>query len=96
MSECSRNLCARVGELLLQFRDGSLPIDDLTFVREHLHRCPPCVGIFKSYEEVVEVLQRLQPVRMPPGLLERMRRKIAEGASIEDEQNDPDGPCADA
>ena len=88
MSECSYDLCRRVGELLLQFRDQDLPPDDLEFVRDHLHKCPPCVGIFNSYEEVVEVLHRLQPVKMPEGLMDRMKRKIAEGASIEDEE-----PC---
>ncbi|MDF1699657.1 MAG: zf-HC2 domain-containing protein [Planctomycetota bacterium] len=85
MSQCSAEFCKRVADMLLQFRDGTLPEEDVQFVRDHLHHCPPCVGIFNSYEEVLEVLQRLQPVKMPEGLLERMKRKIAEGASIEDE-----------
>ncbi len=91
MSDCNASTCKRVADLLLQFRDGSLPAEDLAFVREHLHRCPPCVGIFDSYQEVIDVLQRLQPVRMPEGLMERMRHKVAEGASMDDE-----GPCEDA
>jgi hypothetical protein len=90
MSDCNAATCKRVADLLLQFRDGSLSEEDVQFVREHLHLCPPCVGIFDSYEEVIDVLQRLQPICMPEGLLERMRRKVAEGASIDDE-----GPCED-
>lgn len=88
MNDCSGEVCRRVGALLLQFRDGELADDEIAFVREHLHKCPPCVGIFNSYEEVVDVLHRLQPVKMPEGLMERMKRKIAEGASIDDEE-----PC---
>lgn len=88
MSDCSGEFCKRVSEMLLQFRDGTLPAEDVQFVRDHLHKCPPCVGIFNSYEEVVEVLHRLQPVPMPTDLLERMKRKIAEGASFDDEE-----PC---
>jgi hypothetical protein len=88
MGECSQDLCKRVAENLLQFRDGSLPAEDVQFVRDHLHRCPPCVGIFNSYEEVIEVLQRLKPDPMPEGLLERMRAKVADGADISDEGKD--------
>ena len=70
-------VCRRVTEKLLLFRDGELPEDEIQYVREHLHLCPPCLDLFNSYEELVDILQRLKPVKVPEGLLERMKRKMA-------------------
>ena len=35
--------------------------------------------IFRSYEEVVDILHRLEPTQMPESLLERLKRRMAEG-----------------
>ena len=75
------NLCREVAEKLLLYRDGNLPEEEEPFIREHLQYCPPCLDLLNSYEEVCEVLKRLQPVNMPCDLIdrmkERMKRKLA-------------------
>jgi hypothetical protein len=70
------SMCKHIAEKLLQFRDGTLPEEETQFLREHLQYCPPCLDLFESYEEVVEVLHRLQPLNMPSDLLQRMRQRL--------------------
>lgn len=76
--------CRDVAEKLLLFRDGDLPESETQFLREHLHMCPPCADLFRSYEEAVEVLRRLDPVKMPDGLLDRLKRKLSGEGSCGD------------
>ena len=70
--------CKEVAELLLRFKDGDLSEAETHHLREHLHMCPPCTDLFNSYEEAVEVLRRLKPVKMPEGLCERLKQKLKE------------------
>jgi len=72
------SVCQKVAENLLLFRDGGLPEQEMQFLREHLHYCPPCLELLDGYEEVLNVLERLKPVNMPSGLMERMRSKLRE------------------
>jgi anti-sigma factor RsiW len=68
--------CRRMAEDLLRFRDGQLAPAEVEHLREHLHLCPPCASLFSSYEEAVQILERLRPVRMPEGLLERLKDRL--------------------
>ncbi len=70
------SMCMQVAEKLLLFRDGTLPENEVQFLREHLQYCPPCLDLLNGYEEIVEVLHRLQPVNMPVNLLERMKERV--------------------
>jgi anti-sigma factor (TIGR02949 family) len=82
MGGCHQHeVCRDLAEKLLLFRDGTLPPEDTEHLRLHLQQCPKCLDLLSSYDEVVEVLQRLEPVGMPPGLLERMRARMAEELS---------------
>ena len=71
--------CKDVADKLLLFRDGDLDEGETAFLRQHLHLCPTCMDLLRSYEEVVEVLHRLQPAQMPEGLLDRLKRRMQEG-----------------
>jgi hypothetical protein len=70
------NICKKVAENLLLYRDGTLPEEEMQFLRQHLQYCPPCLLVLEGYEEVLDVLQRLKPVNMPPDLMERMQGKL--------------------
>jgi len=70
--------CKDVAEKLLLFRDGDLGEQETEFLRQHLHYCPMCVDLLRSYEEVVEVLHRLKPEKMPDGLLDRLKKRLEE------------------
>lgn len=71
--------CRDVGERLLAFRDGTLPPAETDWLREHLHLCPNCMALLSSYDAMLDVLERLEPVRMPPGVLERIQRNLEQG-----------------
>jgi anti-sigma factor RsiW len=76
--------CRQMAEDLLRFRDGQLPPAEVQHLREHLHLCPPCASLFRTYDEAVEVLARLRPVRMPDGLLDRLKARLDSGGPYVD------------
>jgi anti-sigma factor (TIGR02949 family) len=76
MSEHSSCSCRDLAEKLLLFKDGDLDEMDTEVLREHLHLCPHCLDLLHSYDEVIEVLHRLEPANLPPGLLDRLRRSM--------------------
>ena len=71
--------CKDVAEKLLLFRDGDLDDDQTSLLRPHLHLCPMCMDLLRSYDEVVEILHRLEPTQMPAGMLERLKQRMVEG-----------------
>lgn len=71
--------CRDVGERLLAFRDGTLSAEETRWLQEHLHLCPNCIALLDSYDEVVRVLERLRPVDIPSGTLDRIRQRLEEG-----------------
>lgn len=71
--------CKEVAETLLLFRDGELDEEQTDFLRQHLHLCPMCMDLLRSYEEVVDILHRLEPAQMPEGLLDRLKQRMTDG-----------------
>ena len=71
--------CKSVAEKLLLFRDGVLDAEETEFLRQHLHLCPMCMDLLRSYDEVVDILKRLKPTKMPEGLLDRLKQRMVEG-----------------
>lgn len=72
--------CQELGELLMQYRDGTLEAERAEFLSQHLHECPNCLALLGSYEDTIEVVQRLRPVKLPTGLLERLRAHLTRRA----------------
>ena len=70
--------CRDVADRLLRVRDGDLGAEETELLRLHLHMCPMCMDLLRSYDEVVDVLRRLQPVKMPAGLLGRLKKGMQE------------------
>lgn len=70
--------CRDVGDRLMLFRDGTLSPKETEWLRQHLHLCPNCISLLDSYDEVVRVLERLKPVDLPPGALDRIRQRLEE------------------
>ena len=89
------NLCREVAEKLLQFRDGELAEIEEPFIREHLQYCPSCLDLLNGYDEVCEVLHRLKPVGMPPGIMDRCKEKMRRVLAGEDPLEDDLGSCCE-
>ena len=76
------NCCNDIAEKLLLFRDGALPPEEMGHLRDHLHHCPTCLCLLNGYDEVIDVLERLQPVNMPADLFARMKKCLHEKTDI--------------
>jgi hypothetical protein len=71
--------CKNLADKLLLFRDGDLGAAETEYLRTHLHDCPMCLELLRSYDELVTVLHRLQPVCLPAGLVDRLKARLREG-----------------
>ena len=76
MNEHVPYTCRDLVDKLLLFKDGELGDHETELLRQHLHLCAPCLELLHSYDEVIEVLHRLEPVRLPDGLLDRLRHSM--------------------
>lgn len=70
--------CRRTDELLSAYLDGDLPERERAGFAEHLRQCPRCTGEEKALKETLSLLRNLPPVQAPSGLLEGVRRRIAQ------------------
>ena len=68
--------CRDLAEKLLLFKDGDLGPEETEYLRQHIHLCPTCLDLLRSYDEVVEVLHRLKPVQTPPRHHVRVKQAI--------------------
>lgn len=71
--------CKELAEKLLLFRDDELDAEQTEYLRQHLHLCPMCMDLLHSYDEIVDILHRLEPVCMPEGLMDRMKKRMKKG-----------------
>lgn len=68
--------CKDLAEKLLLFRDGDLGPEESEYLRQHIHLCPMCLDLLHSYDEVVEVMERLRAVETPKDLCDRLKRRL--------------------
>jgi len=47
--------CREFTDFLMAYLDGELPPEQHAQFRQHLDRCPPCVGYLRSYELTVRL-----------------------------------------
>lgn len=47
--------CQELVDFLMDYLDGTLPPEQAASFKEHLHRCPPCVGYLLSYEQCIRI-----------------------------------------
>ncbi len=80
MSTPDRDDCAEAFRRLDDYVDRELSADELRLVSEHLAICQMCASEFTFEASILEgVRDRLRRIAAPPGLLDRVLRKLREG-----------------
>lgn len=73
----SRYGCAEAFRRLDDYVDRELAPDELALVAEHLEECERCASEFGLERELLDgVRDRLRRIRVPDGLMERIRQKL--------------------
>ncbi|MBI1915359.1 MAG: zf-HC2 domain-containing protein [Planctomycetes bacterium] len=72
--------CRTLARLLLGYVEQELPGEYRELVEQHLASCAQCVALADSYTVVLQLVRQLQPVPVPPELLEALR--IAAGLDL--------------
>jgi anti-sigma factor RsiW len=82
--------CREMVELLIDFVTGELPPEHHRRIEQHLQCCPPCVTYVETYRLTIQLTRRLPCQPMPPALVEKLRKALAE---IRADRPPEGGPC---
>jgi anti-sigma factor RsiW len=70
--------CRELAELLLDFVANELTEDQVTRIKEHLDRCPPCVALLATYRLTIHLTRQLPCKPLPVPCEQRLRAAVAE------------------
>ena len=70
--------CRELLEVLLEFVSGELSEDQVQRIKQHLDKCPPCVGILNTYQLTMQLVRQLPANPLPPPCEQRLRMAVSE------------------
>ena len=76
---------------LYEFLDGELTDERKTLIKDHLAGCNPCLEAFDFEAELKIVIARKCRDSVPPSLLDRVSRALAEASGTGVGAEDPGG-----
>ena len=47
--------CQECAEFLMDYIDGTLPVEQAAAFEGHLQKCPPCIDYLESYKRCIEM-----------------------------------------
>jgi mycothiol system anti-sigma-R factor len=74
----SEPTCRQVFELLSDFVDGELTVEERESLGRHLDACPPCEEFLKTFETARSLCRESLLEKMPPELKDRLRSFLRE------------------
>lgn len=83
--------CQDCVELLADYVDGLLPVDEKEALEEHLSFCPPCVTFVRTYKATSKVARRHLELEMPKEVARRLQDFIRRSASRADDGTSSQG-----
>ncbi len=81
MSGTNRYTCEEIFRRLDEYIDRELTPEETQRVKEHLENCARCTEEYQfDRTMLLRIREKLNRIEAPPGLLESIRRRIAEAA----------------
>jgi hypothetical protein len=71
-SEPAKIECREIGELLVDYFEGSLPPRVKELLEWHIEACAPCVAFVNTYRGTINAAAKLREVDIPPELRQRL------------------------
>lgn len=68
--------CKKVEELLSEYIDGILPVEDTADVRDHLASCERCRETWQSMVSIIEIMGGMEELDPPAGFLGRVSDRL--------------------
>ncbi len=79
MGQLDRMTCEQAFSRIDDFLDRELSAEDMKLVQEHLDTCAACSAEFKFEATLIQgVRDKLRRIAVPPDLLSRITRKLAD------------------
>ena len=73
--------CQELSDILFEFLNDELDPSQSATIHSHLEACPHCVHFVATYQITIEVSRRLPVAPLPPELVERLQRALADETS---------------
>jgi anti-sigma factor RsiW len=70
--------CRQLIDLLIDYVSDELPPEAKAHIQEHLDLCPPCVAYIDTYKLTIQLTRELPAKPMPPQLVERLKKALAD------------------
>ena len=64
--------CRQIGELLVDYFEGSLPPRVKELIEWHIEGCRPCVAFVNTYRGTINAAAKLREIEIPPELKQRL------------------------
>jgi anti-sigma factor RsiW len=69
-----RHSCEALVDLLCDYLEGELPLDERAEIDRHMADCPPCLAFLNTYQKTAEICRALRPEDIPKEVQERLIR----------------------
>ena len=73
--------CRKVAELLIDFADGTLAVEQRALLERHLCGCVPCAIYMHTYHDTIRITQALPDEPLPPEFAARLKSMLDETGS---------------
>lgn len=68
--------CRKVTEILIDYVDGTLPVEERTILERHLCGCVPCAIYMHTYHETIRITHSLPDEPLPDEFACRLKSMI--------------------
>jgi hypothetical protein len=75
--------CRDIAELLIDFVENALPIEERLSIQHHLCGCTPCMIYMTSYRQTIMMTHRLPEEPLPPEFEARLQEVLAQAMESE-------------
>lgn len=73
--------CRKVTEILIDYVDGTLPVEERTVLERHLCGCVPCAIYMHTYHETIRITHSLPDEPLPAEFACRLKSMIEKASS---------------
>ena len=66
--------CEDILDLLSEFFDDELDLEEQEFLFDHIYQCKKCLNIYNSFHQMLDLFHSLEPVKLEQGKKKEFHR----------------------
>ncbi len=77
--------CREVTELLIDYVENAMPLEQRLVLQHHICACPPCMVYLHTYQATIHLTHRLPEEPLPPEFEQHLQAVLAAAMATEGE-----------